>query len=156
FHDHPDRDGWSNIRSFDYQTSPDEKREVEVGVRKANGAWLVVIYDLPSAVGEKRSGQVSVIFSRLFPKGYERESFAGKKAHRLDEKRIAALKAFVEKGIKELGVPGVSFGLLQKGKLVFAGGFGARVLGDKDPPTADTLYMIASNTKALTTLMLAK
>ena len=53
-------------------------------------------------------------------------------------------------------MPGVSVGLVQDGKVVFADGFGVRELGRKDEPDADTLFMIASNTKALTTLMLAK
>ena len=39
---------------------------------------------------------------------------------------------------------------------MFAGGFGVRELGSTTPVDADTLFMIASNTKALTTLMLAK
>jgi CubicO group peptidase (beta-lactamase class C family) len=40
--------------------------------------------------------------------------------------------------------------------VVFAGGFGVRELGKLTPIDADTLFMIASNTKALTTLMLAR
>jgi CubicO group peptidase (beta-lactamase class C family) len=56
----------------------------------------------------------------------------------------------------ELGVPGVSLGIVQDGKVVFADGFGVRELGKKERPDADTLFMIASNTKAMTTLMLAK
>ena len=47
-------------------------------------------------------------------------------------------------------------GLVQDGKVVFAGGFGVRELGSSEAVDADTLFMIASNTKALTTLMLAK
>ncbi|HEY0590311.1 MAG TPA: serine hydrolase domain-containing protein, partial [Thermoanaerobaculia bacterium] len=42
------------------------------------------------------------------------------------------------------------------GKVVFAGGFGTRDLDGTEKADAETLYMIASNTKALTTLMLAK
>ena len=45
---------------------------------------------------------------------------------------------------------------MQDGKVVFADGFGVRELGRGAKPDGDTLYMIASNTKALTTLMLAK
>src|SRR5690606_38069612 len=44
----------------------------------------------------------------------------------------------------------------QGGKTVFAGGFGVKELGAADEPDADTLYLIASTTKPLTTLMLAK
>ena len=96
------------------------------------------------------------IFDRLLPKGYTRETFAGKTAHPLDAARIAALGAFVEAARKATGVPGVSVGLVQDGKTVFAGGFGVRELGTPTPVDADSLYMIASNTKALTTLLLAR
>ena len=37
------------------------------------------IYDMAQAVGEKRGAQVALIFGKLLPKGYARESFAGKK-----------------------------------------------------------------------------
>src|SRR5215831_19421141 len=32
----PDRDGWSKRKGFDYQTSPNEKRNVSAGARFAN------------------------------------------------------------------------------------------------------------------------
>src|SRR5437764_1326892 len=44
----------------------------------------------------------------------------------------------------------------QNGKVVVADGFGVRELGKPGKPDANTLFMVASNTKALTTLMLAK
>lgn len=154
--DGPDRDGWTRIRIHDYQTSPNEKRDVRVSARLANDTWTVVIYDMDQAVGEKRSAQVGLIFGRLLPKGRARESFAGKKANTLDAARVAELKKFVETAQKALGVPGVSIGIVQGGKVVFSGGFGVRELGKKTPVDGDTRYIIASNTKALTTLMLAK
>ncbi|TKC98907.1 serine hydrolase domain-containing protein [Polyangium fumosum] len=154
--DAPDKDGWTRVRIYDYQTSPNEKRGVSVMTRFANDTWTVVIYDMEDAVGDKRGAQVSQIYGRLLPKGQARESFAGKKANTLDPARIAALGKFVETAQQKLGVPGVSVGLIQGGKVVFAGGFGVRELGKKPAVDADTKYIIASNTKALTTLMLAK
>ena len=50
----------------------------------------------------------------------------------------------------------MAVGIVQDGKVVFAEGFGVRALGKPDKVDADTLFMIASNNKALTTLMLAK
>ena len=151
-----DRDGWSRIRNYDYQTSPNEKRGVSAQARQANGKWTVVLYDMADAVGEKRGGQLALVFGQLLPKGFQRESFAGKKAQALDAARIAALGQFVERSQKLLGVPGVSVGLVQDGKVVFAGGYGVRALGADEMVDADTMYMIASNTKSLTTLMLGK
>jgi CubicO group peptidase (beta-lactamase class C family) len=74
----------------------------------------------------------------------------------LDAKRIAELGAFVERAQKAFGVPGVSVGIVQDGKTVFAGGFGVREIGKPAKVGAETLYIIASNTKAMTTLLLAK
>ena len=111
---------------------------------------------MADAVGGKRGGQINLIFGRLLPKGYSRESFAGKTAHSLDQARIAELARFIEQAQKSSRVPGVALGLVQDGKVVFAGGFGVKELGGSEKPDADTLFMVASNTKALTTLLLAK
>src|SRR5580658_6745763 len=154
--DLPDRDGWSRRRAYDYQTSPNEKRGVDAIVYYSGSSWTVLIEDVADAVAGKRGAQLSLIFSRLLPKGYSRESFAGKKANSLDRARIVELGRFVELGQKVLGVPGVGLGVVQDGKVVFAGGFGVRELGGTEKPDGDTLFMIASNTKAMTTLLLAK
>lgn len=152
----PDKDGWTDRCAYSYQTSPNEKRDVVVNVQRAGDVWTVAIYDMTQAVGEKRLAQVALVLGRLLPKGYARESFAGKKAHRLDRAHVAELGKFVETAMKSTGVPGVAVGLVQDGKVVFAGGFGVRELGGKRKVDANTLFMIASNTKAMTTLMLAR
>ena len=77
-------------------------------------------------------------------------------AHPLDEERVAKLAEFITTAQQKLGVPGVSLALYQNGAMVFAGGFGVRELGKPAKVDGDTKYMIASNTKALATLMLAK
>ena len=152
----PDKDGWTDRSSYSYQTSPNEKRDVGADVQRAGDVWTVAIYDMTQAVGEKRLSQVILVFDELLPKGYTRESFAGKKAHRLDRARVAELSRFVETAMKNTGVPGVALGLVQDGKVVFADGFGMRELGGNQKVDSSTLFMIASNTKAMTTLMLAK
>lgn len=154
--DLPDRDGWSRRRTYDYQTSPNEKRGVDAVVYYSGASWTVVIEDVADAVAGKRGAQLALIFSRLLPKGYSRESFAGKKANILDQARIVELGRFIEEGQKILGIPGVALGVVQDGKVVFAGGFGVKELGGTAKPDGDTLFMIASNTKAMTTLLLAK
>jgi CubicO group peptidase (beta-lactamase class C family) len=154
--DLPDKDGWSHRRVYEYLTSPNEKRVVVAVVLYSGSSWTVAIQDLADAVAGKRGAQVALIFGRLLPKGYSRESFAGKKANPLDQARIAELGRFVEQGEKATGVPGVAIGLIQDGKVVFAGGFGVKDLGGTEKPDGDTLFMIASNTKAMTTLLLAK
>ena len=151
-----DKDGWTDRKSYSYRTSPNEKRDVGADVRRANDVWTVTIYDMAQAVGGKRAAQVGLIYGKLLPKGRSRESFAGRKAHQLDDVRLGELRRFVERSMKLTGVPGVSLGVYQDGRMVLAEGFGVRELGKPAKVDADTRYMIASNTKALTTLMLAK
>ena len=152
----PDQDGWSDRRNYSYQTSPNEKRGVVIFAQRAGDVWTVVVYDMSDATGEKRLAAVQLIFDRLLPKGYTRESFAGRKAATLDAARLARLSAFTEQAMRQLGIPGVAVGIVQDGKVVFADGFGVRELGKPEKPDGNTLFMVASNTKALTTLMLAK
>lgn len=155
-HPLPDRDGWTARAVYDYQTSPNERRAVDVQVGKAGDGWSVVISDVEHGVGDRRGAQLAAIFDRLLPKGHTRESFAGKSAHELDAARIAALTKFVEDGQKATKVPGVSIGLIEAGKVVFSGGFGVRALGEPERVDGQTKYSVASNTKAMTTLMLAR
>lgn len=77
-------------------------------------------------------------------------------AHPLDDARLQALIDFVRTSGETLGVPGIAFGVVAGGETRFAGGFGVRERGRPEPVDADTLFLIASNTKPLTTLMLAR
>ena len=151
-----DRDGWTERAEFVYQTSPNERRDVSADVQRAGDVYTVALYDMAQEVGEKRLAQISLLYGELLPKGYTRETFAGKKAHRLDAARIAELGRFVETAMKETGVPGVGLGLIENGKVVFADGFGTRELGGAEKVDGSTLFMVASNTKAMTTLMLGR
>jgi CubicO group peptidase (beta-lactamase class C family) len=151
-----DKDGWTHRTGYSYQTSPNEKRDVFANVGRANDTWTAAIYDVAQDVGEKRGAQIGLIVGKLLPRGRSRESFAGRKANKLDEARLADLRKFVETSMKLSGVPGVSLGIYQDGRVVLAEGFGVRELGKPAKVDADTRYMIASNTKAMATLMLAK
>ena len=154
--DRPPREGWDQQRAYDYETSTTQHRQVSAVASRHGAMWTVSIYDVASAVSQKRTSQISTIFDHLQPQGYQRESFAGKRAHPLDAARVEVLKAFVTTAQDALGVPGVAIGLVQDGKVVFAGGLGVRELGKKTPVDAETLFIIASNTKAMTTLLLAE
>jgi CubicO group peptidase (beta-lactamase class C family) len=92
----------------------------------------------------------------VIPRATRTKSFKGKTAAKLDPARIEALKKFVADGEAATKTPGVSFGVIQDGKIVWAGGIGVRELGKKEPVDGKTMFMIASNTKQLTTLVLAK
>jgi CubicO group peptidase (beta-lactamase class C family) len=150
------REGWDERKVYQYETSPNERVVVFAMAWRAGEAWTVLIGDGTEPTFEKRGSPINLAIQSLRPKGYSRESFAGKKAHPLDEKRLAILKDFVAGGMKMFDVPGVGLGFIDGGKIVWAGGLGVKELGKPDPIGPDTLFIAASNTKALTTLLLAE
>lgn len=152
------RNGWSRRASFEYLSSPNEHREVQAIAQysASNGVWNVVIEDVATDLRQKRGSQFSALYARLLPQGHRRENFGGRKARVLDAARVAELTGFVESALQEAHVPGAALGLIQDGKVVFAGGFGVRDMRRPDKVNADTSFLIASITKPLTTLMLAK
>jgi CubicO group peptidase (beta-lactamase class C family) len=152
----PARNGWEERQVFDYETSPNERVAIQAIASRAGTAWTVLILDASEPTLEKRSAPVTLIFQSLRPKGYARESFAGRKAQPLDAAHIALLKAFVETAMQELGIPGVSMALVDGDKIVYEGGFGVRELGKPERVDENTLFMAASNTKGMTTLLLSE
>jgi len=58
--------------------------------------------------------------------------------------------AIVAQAMKTFEVPGMGIAVVKDGKVVLAKGYGVRKLGDPAPVDAQTLFGIASNTKAFT------
>ncbi len=67
-----------------------------------------------------------------------------------DAASAADLDAYVENVRKTFGVPGIAVAIVRDGKVVLAKGYGVRDLAAGQPVSADTLFAIASNTKAFT------
>jgi CubicO group peptidase (beta-lactamase class C family) len=152
----PARDGWEEKKNFDYETSPNERAVLQALAWRAGETWTVILLDGKEPTFEKRGSQFGLILQSLRPKGYSKESFAGRKPLPLTPERVAELKSFVETSMKKLGVPGASFGLIDGGRVVYEGGLGVRELDKPERVDADTLFMAASNTKGMTTLLLAR
>jgi CubicO group peptidase (beta-lactamase class C family) len=154
--DQPPGRGWQQVRDYTYEVPANLQRQVTARALLADGKWTVLLTDFAAGLHDKRQSQVSIITGRLWAKGYTRESFAGRQPHALDAARVAALTELLTEGMRLYGIQGLSFGIVQDGKVVAARGLGVKELGKPGAPDADTNYIIASNTKQLTTLLLAK
>ena len=151
----PGRRGWDEKLEVEYETSPNEKLVVYAMAMRRGDKWLAFVLESGRATLEKRAAAVRLVAGSLRPAGYTKESFAGKTAHALDAPRVQQLTAFMEKARVANSLPGVAIALVQGDKVVFQGGFGVRELGKPAKVDENTLFMIASNSKALTTLLLA-
>jgi CubicO group peptidase (beta-lactamase class C family) len=73
----------------------------------------------------------------------------------LTGERRAEFEAYVADAMNRLGVPGASVAVVQGGEVVYLQGFGVREDGGSKPVTPDTLMMIGSVTKSMTSTMAA-
>jgi CubicO group peptidase (beta-lactamase class C family) len=151
----PPREGWDEITGVSYITTPAEHLVVQATALRNKDQWTVLLVNGSESTFEKRDAAVALLAGSLQPAGHVRETFAGRTANRLTPARVQELLSFVKTGMDELHVPGVGLALIDHGKVVYEGGLGVRTLGKPQPVDANTLFMIASNTKGLTTLMLA-
>ena len=150
------RNGWQDGRNFVFNPPAGKARQLNIRVMRHGDRWAVTIEDLDDAVARNRAAELSRIREGFLPAGYVPENFTGRKAHKLDPVRIKALTDFVENSRRALEIPGIAIGIVQDGKTIFSGGFGVREMGRPERVDTDTLFLIASNTKPLTSLLLAK
>jgi CubicO group peptidase (beta-lactamase class C family) len=150
------REGWEEVQVYVYETSPNERAVAQAVARRVKNAWTVVLLNGKQPTFEKRGAAIGSILGSLRPSSYRRESFAGRKAGALNAERLAQMKEFVAMAMKKLDVPGVGVAFIENGKIVYEGGLGVKELGKPDVVDANTLFMAASNTKGMTTLLLAK
>src|SRR3954447_23399748 len=91
-----------------------------------------------------------LFFSLCLQTGIGQPSAAGQPAFIRD-----SLDSYINKGIQDWNIPGLSIVIVKDGKVVWMKGYGVRDLETKKPVDENTLFMIASNTKLFTGSALA-
>ena len=66
-----------------------------------------------------------------------------------------SIDSYVEKALKEWKIPGLSVCIVKDGKIELMKGYGIKEMGNNDKVDENTLFMIGSNTKAITATALA-
>jgi CubicO group peptidase (beta-lactamase class C family) len=69
--------------------------------------------------------------------------------------KLAEIDAYAQKVQTDWNVPGLAVGIVKDDKIIFAKGYGVRALGKPERVDENTLFAIASNSKAFTTASLA-
>lgn len=151
----PEWNGFSEKRVYDYETSPNEKIEVYAVALRGPDGWTVHLVEGSESTHQRRGAAIGGLNTSITAKGYQKESFGGKKPLPFDEARKAKLVAFIEEAQRTLQVPGVGLVVIEDGKVVLERGLGVRELGKPAKVDKDTRFPIASNTKGMTTLLLS-
>jgi CubicO group peptidase (beta-lactamase class C family) len=152
----PPTQGWDEIAQVAYETAADERRVVTGIARRKGQTYYVTLVDGALSAAERRGAQLNIAIGSLEVASRTEENLAGRKPHALDAARAEKLLAFTEEARKLTKIPGVALAVVQNGKIVLEKGLGVRELNKPEPVTPETLFMIGSMTKPLTSLMMAR
>lgn len=149
--------GWDKLTQIVYATPPEESKIIISVLREKDSVAYINLITGSMAAISKRAAQMNIIIEGWKPKSIKDKDYAHVRAKPF--KGIIMkykFNRFVKKIKKELNIPGVAIGIIQDGRVVYKKGFGRTKITEGQPVNSDTLFMIGSMTKPLTTLMMAK
>ena len=119
---------------------------------------MIVIVRLPARLA-RTSIAIAVACLAAAPVSAQQPSRAQQKAAQQAARERAAqiteFDAFVAKGLKDWGIPGLSVSVVKNDSVIFSRGYGVRTLGAPGAVDDQTLFGIMSTTKAFTAMSLA-
>jgi CubicO group peptidase (beta-lactamase class C family) len=150
----PPYGGVERVISVDYDTGESDVVMVALGLL-ADGNTYALLFRGDLIAVSQRSAQLSIIQTGFQIAGIEGVDLAGVQPLPFNDEIRAELESYIERKLTEFGVPGVSVAVVQDGEIVYAQGFGVRELGKDAPVTPETLMMVGSTGKTMTTMMMA-
>ncbi|MFO0724016.1 MAG: serine hydrolase domain-containing protein [Myxococcota bacterium] len=151
--DPPARDGWELVHVETYAADAEKRVAQALARKKGERIWVSLTRGLPGDL-EKRYAQLASFLTSLKVPGMVEVDLSTVTPKELGA-QVAELDEFIETALEDSGTPGLEIAVIEGGKLAYAMGYGVRELGKKEKVDADTLMMIGSVTKSMTTLMMA-
>jgi CubicO group peptidase (beta-lactamase class C family) len=136
-----------------YQTG-DQNRIVQAQGQLKDGIVYIDLYDVQLAGAQRRQAQLSIISSGFKVLAREVTDLSDAQPLPVTAEITDQLAAFIDQYLAAFGIPGAAVGIVQDGALVYAQGFGVADPATGAPVTPDTLMMIGSTGKSLTTMMM--
>jgi CubicO group peptidase (beta-lactamase class C family) len=153
--DDPHPAPWDAVSVRYFEPGDDIPRVLAAVARRKGNTWYLVLIDGDSRAVARRQAQVDSIVGELHVAGAREPSWAAR-PFGLDAARLARLDAFVEQARQRTLVPGAALAVVTQDRVLLAKGYGDRALGERGKVSPETLFLIGSMTKPLTTLMLAR
>lgn len=133
----------------------DDDPIVQAEGRLYEGKVYVLLFVLDLEAYQRRAAQIQTIDTGFDITALEEVDLSGVEPVALSEELIAGLEAYIAEQMSTLETPGLAIAITRGDEVVYANGFGVRDLETGEPVTAETLMMIGSTTKPLTTMLMA-
>lgn len=138
-----------------YDTGDDETLVI-AGGWQYEGIAYVELFQTDLETYQKRATQLQIINSGYTITALEQTDLGDVEPLPLTDELLADLEAYIAEKMVELEVPGAAVAIVRDGEIVYAKGFGVRDMDTGEPVTPETLMMIGSTTKSMTTLLMAQ
>lgn len=149
----PSSDGWDAVVIQQYVKDADGRMAQAIARQKGPNAYVTLLRGAPGDL-EKRAAQIRSFIGSLKVEGLREEDLSQRAATPIAAS-LAELESFIEAALAATDVPGFQIAIVEGDEIVFAKGYGVRAVGKADPVDADTLMMIGSVSKSMTTMMMA-
>ena len=152
----PGSGGWDAIFQIVYNVPAAESRSAVAVLRTLRDRVYVTLILGAKASLSRRMAQIWEVLENWKPGGLSPPNLSGTEPKEWGEKQSAQMSEFLRLGLEALHIPGVAMAVVQGGRIVFAEGFGTPTIGCSESVRSDTRFIIGSNGKPLTTLMMAR
>lgn len=133
----------------------DEETFIQASARRKNDIIWVFLICGSKMIVNKRDAQIFSFIGSLKIPGMIEENLSLKPRKSIKENRDP-FDHFITHGMGALNVPGLSIAIVEDGEIVFEKGYGVKKWGEQGKVDEHTLMKIASITKSMTTLLMAK
>jgi len=152
----PSKDGWEKTFQIIYETPLKDNNVVLSSIRIFKNTAYCFLLKASNSGLSKRAAQLQIVGDTWHPKEFQKEDLSQITPKKFDTSETVALDKFIQKAMADLSIPGASIAVIQNNKVIYRKGFGVKKQGSRELVTPETLFMIGSTTKPLTTLMLSK
>ncbi len=115
----------------------------------------VLIFDAATTAAQQRASQIGIIASGFTITALDVTDLSEVEPLPIDEEIIAELEAYIVEAMERFETPGLAVAIVQDGEMIYANGFGVTEAGGDQEVNPDTMMMIGSTTKSMTTMMMA-
>ena len=150
----PATGGLEKVVFIAYDTD-NETRVVLAGAQLYQGVVYVLLGRGDVIAFQQRQSQVAIVGTGLAINALEHADLTGVEPLRLTDDLLAEFEVYILDAMKLFNIPGAAVSVVQDGEIVYANGFGVREFGKSDPVTPETLMMVGSVTKSMTTMLMA-
>lgn len=151
----PSLHGLEKVEAYTYDIGTDSGKVVLALGQVYKGIIYVALMQGDLIALQERAAQVNVIQSGFTIYALRETSLIGAEPRPVDQTITTQLEAYINEAMARFHIPGAAVAIVQGGQTVYSKGFGVRKLGSNEPVTPDTLMLIGSTTKTMTTMMMA-